>query len=1023
MGGGSKSPKQNVADYLLSIHFGVCHQADSIERVTVNDKVIFEGRVETNQSIEINKPDIFGGNKKEGGVRGLIQVLMGGVGQLLPGELAAKLGGSPDTVPGYRGITSLFFTGGGSESGAGFMWTSNTPYLRAVDATVRRAPKGFYPEKALIGSEPDNSVRAPLQYSRDTAFTSPHANTSFPPRPYCILPGRFIYSLPAWDASYPSSSNWNVYDVLGDGSYSLGSIDVTGGTGVPPNGGADDSDVRWAGSPTGLPSSGPSGSVQQRNGVLAGVTNSLIYIRKILGQPHISVPNEGAVAVALSADGLKLYTVSNNRIRLYDEELQLLATGVFGNVPEFSLANSRGWVDNGLVYFLSGQDSLNKLLVFRESNLTVADQFLIPSSGLGGYYNSEFRVFGEYLYRATSSAGVTTGVLRSECFRLLPIKYGRYDANPAHIIYECLTNDDWGLGLPGNQIDTDSFVLAADILYAENLGLSMMWSAQSTIEEFINDVLNHIDGTYGIDPSTGRIYLQLIRGGYDLDDLFELNDDNCRITRFQRKSLSETSNEAVVTWTNPVNEKEETVAVHDLANYSLQGRLNSNSSNYYGVRSGALALRLAMRDLSRGAYPVAALEIDANRQAWRLKPGDVVLVSSVEYGINRLPVRLTSVDNGRPGAGKVSLAGLEDVFEMPAGAYVDSAPSEWEDQVPDPADIKYFMAVTAPYYFVSAEIGSADAASRPVGDVTLIAIGADNSFGVNGFQLAEPVFNAAGSSSFVAGVQLNLTARATLSVALAVEPLSVGIAISALSSGVLPSFGSFAWIGSGDPRTSELCVVTRAGTTLNLTRGVLDTNIRSWPIGTPVWFPTTGLDSSDQVTRLTGEAVRYKTLTVTEAGVLDQSSASVRNVVADSRPHLPYRPANVKINGAYWPTSTTGAIVVTWSRRNRLQEEPVVLPWTAADVTPELGQTVTARLYRVDTNALLASETGITATTTSLTSSFNGVVRLELTSVRSGLESYQPFTHTFELLNGESRITEDGETRITEDGETRILES
>ena len=37
--GSSKKPEQQVADYMMSMHFGVCHEADSIERIKINDKV------------------------------------------------------------------------------------------------------------------------------------------------------------------------------------------------------------------------------------------------------------------------------------------------------------------------------------------------------------------------------------------------------------------------------------------------------------------------------------------------------------------------------------------------------------------------------------------------------------------------------------------------------------------------------------------------------------------------------------------------------------------------------------------------------------------------------------------------------------------------------------------------------------------------------------------------------------------------------------------------------------------------
>jgi hypothetical protein len=54
--------------------------------------------------IRIDKPDLFGGESREGGIVGDVDVLMGGTGQGPNDYLAARMGGN---VPGYRGLCSL----------------------------------------------------------------------------------------------------------------------------------------------------------------------------------------------------------------------------------------------------------------------------------------------------------------------------------------------------------------------------------------------------------------------------------------------------------------------------------------------------------------------------------------------------------------------------------------------------------------------------------------------------------------------------------------------------------------------------------------------------------------------------------------------------------------------------------------------------------------------------------------------------------------------------------------------------
>ena len=92
------------------------------------------------------------------------------------------------------------------------------------------------------------------------------------------------------------------------------------------------------------------------------------------------------------------------------------------------------------------------------------------------------------------------------------------DMNPAHIIRESLTNGDWGLGHTFSDIGP-SFAVAADALFSEGFGLSLLWQRESTIEDFIADVLKHIDAYLYVDRRSGRWELRLIRADYDPDEM------------------------------------------------------------------------------------------------------------------------------------------------------------------------------------------------------------------------------------------------------------------------------------------------------------------------------------------------------------------------------------------------------------------------------------------------------------------------------------------------------------------------
>lgn len=190
------------------------------------------------------------------------------------------------------------------------------------------------------------------------------------------------------------------------------------------------------------------------------------------------------------------------------------------------------------------------------------------------------------------------------------------NANPSHMIYESLTSTDWGMGSPSSGINVTSFQNAATTLFNEGFGLSMMWTRQTEIENFVNEILDHIQAMVFVNPADGLITIKLLRDDYDPQTVREINPDNAKLGTYERKMWGETTNEIVVTWTNPENEQEETLTLQDISNVSIQGAPAQASRNYYGVRTKELAERLAARDLRQTAYPLAIAEAKLDRRWW-----------------------------------------------------------------------------------------------------------------------------------------------------------------------------------------------------------------------------------------------------------------------------------------------------------------------------------------------------------------------------------------------------------------------
>jgi hypothetical protein len=139
------SKKQTVGHrYLFGLHMGLSRgPLDEIVEIRIGDREAWKGSITKTGRIFINKPDLFGGDKGEGGIKGTLDVLMGDLTQAVLPVLAALHGA---IVPAFRGVTTQYFDG---------QITANNPYPKPWKMRTRRALAGWdgatwYPEKAVI---------------------------------------------------------------------------------------------------------------------------------------------------------------------------------------------------------------------------------------------------------------------------------------------------------------------------------------------------------------------------------------------------------------------------------------------------------------------------------------------------------------------------------------------------------------------------------------------------------------------------------------------------------------------------------------------------------------------------------------------------------------------------------------------------------------------------------------------------------------------------------------------------------
>lgn len=570
-----------------------------------------------------------------------------------------------------------------------------------------------------------------------------------------------------------------------------------------------------------------------------------------------------------------------------------------------------------------------------------------------------------------------------------------YGMNPAHIIREAYINDQWGLGNPVSSVDDVQFAAAADQLYAESFGLSMVLADDQAVETFIDEIKETINATTYSDPQTNKFCLRLIRPGDPVE--LTISPDNFKLTDYKRKAIGETYNEISAKYVNPANEQYQSTTVHDLANIQAQGTVAQMERTYIGVRSEATAQRLAQRDLLLAAATMSTVEGTINQSGWKLVPGSVVEFSWPDLGIVSIRMRVVDLSFPAYNSADIRLSLSEDVFGQEQATFTQPQEPGSGNVIYNPTPFDYTYLWELPFWFVMQRVASIDLVAPE--DTYSTAIVADPTPGlvrVNLYKLA----NTPNGQQWQPGPTGGMTPTAVLQV----EALAGSGTMTVAASGAIRLsdvlVGDFFLVTDGV--NEEICQITAlSGATLTVDRGLMDTPPRRWPISSRLYFIATDRFAKDSTTRSVGELVTYKPAMITPRGEFSPFDVPEVADTLSGRFNRPYPPGDVKFDGQSFPaaiTKTTGqTIAVTWAHRNRLlQQIPVQIKWSDASITPEAGTSYHGELRQGSLQ--LGSFNSISGTTAQLglSGAVSGPATLKVWSMRDGDESIK-LEHTFNL--------------------------
>lgn len=929
MGGGSKEATVGYK-YYLGMHMVNVHgETDATLRIRVDERDAWTGNIKDG-IIYINNPDLFGGESREGGIVGFVDIISGSQTQGANDYLATQLGAN---VPAFRGVAQLVLRK---------VYLGINPYLKRWSSLIQRINKKsdgttqWYPAKAAISSS--SLTASSITYTEfENGWTTNDASK------FQIIDGRICNTLvnadnnDYWRVNAPPFQITRFYC-----EFRLINRDL--------------------GDPLGVRFDSISGD--QLFGFMPQAENLFDPLRR----PHINYWGTAVpIYVAELAEGLdhSFEAVINNQ------------AGTF----EYWLRQGADLLSTGVAALPSG---IPAFITFGRSSNGFPDR-----TGIAGYS----------LVTVSGTSAIA-------------------DMNPAHIIRECLTDKFWGMGYQDADIDDTSFIAAADTLYSETMGISILWDRQTRIEDFIQEIIKHIYATLYVDRITGKFVLKLIRNDYVFASLPQLDETNIsKIESYSRPSFGELINSVTVNYHETLSNKTASVTVQDTALVQMQGSVISATVQYPGFSNYSIAARAAQRDLVSLSTPLLTCSLVTDRSVSNLNVGSVFKLYWPDFSDQVIAMRITGMAFGDGRSNKIKITCMEDVFTTPTTVITTPPDSEWTDPSVAPVPCPIEIAMEAPYIEVVQTSGqtTADAALTANPDLGYMLVAASRPPSCINAEVYED-----SSSVYLQTFYLDFAPAGKLTALISQMDTSITLKDYTDLDQLV--------VGQAAKINNEIVKVEAINNNvLTIGRGLFDTTPAIHGVDSK-FICYDSFNGSDNIEYSASESFSVKILPISGAGQLPIADAVANTITFDRRAIRPYLPGQIKISGLYYPASVADSpITMTWVHRNRVQQTGSdYLTFLSASVTPEVGTTYSIRLYNNTTGALLHTVDGLTGTSYSGFDAYTGTytMRLELWTVRSGYSSFQVFSHVFILTDVENLLTEVGATErlLTESGDILTLE-
>lgn len=575
--------------------------------------------------------------------------------------------------------------------------------------------------------------------------------------------------------------------------------------------------------------------------------------------------------------------------------------------------------------------------------------------------------------------------------------------NGAHIIWECVTNPEWGRGLDPELIDENSFIYAANTMCAEHMGLCFFWARKEDVDVFLQNVLDHIGGVLYTDRETGLLTLRLIRNDYDPDTLPTFSKGNGLLDILLDDSGSQdvAYNEVVVKYHDPVTDTDGEARAQNVGARIAQGSSNSLPKEYTGFPTKELAARVALRELIVQSSGLKKYKVRLDRSGWRIAPGMPFRIISPDRNIGSIILRAGEIsDSSAQQGGDIQISALEDVFSMPATSMVIPEDNVWVPPVTDAVPPDASVAFELSYYDLAKRLSQFDIPNVNDNDSYM------------GMMAAQPLptqvlydlmYRAPGDPAWSNAGAYSFTGTALLMAD--IGHYDTEITLTDIAQFPDDIIGDSMMIGDERVRIDAFDPITGIAT---IARGVVDTLPMPHLAGDRVWLPDDDMATNEVVYAAT-EVIEAAAATRANSNVLLEEDYEIHSVEMEQRVGRPYPVGDLRVDSEPAFSLATSAYVepvFTWATRNRVMQADHLIAHVDGSVPEEDATTYEVEIRDMDDIVLRTEPLPAGTTTWTYTLALQAAdggppqVIVDIRPVRAGLRPLQAYDIVVVLKSG-----------------------